>query len=442
MSVGDDVDRGRSVLRNQSRGGIVNGPLAKSRDGSLSRSQSRGILKENKETVSHAGTSSHFDPPPMGLHSGKYTNGHSPKSSSGALHPQPVNITIIGTPVSETERVHGRERESSRPRDNNNKQYHRVRDGSTDRSAYQDRPRKERERGREHPRHGYERSPSRSPQQTYHHIRKFGPTHSRSRTPSFGHYSDSSSDMENSSSVFSSVNSSVFSAPGHRRRSRASPEAGAGSLYDSQFRSKHHVQQRSPVYREDAFSREGYYPGSNQRTKRYPVDDYPRQPPNPHPLLHKPTTLYSSEDAYDDEGGPGSMSYSLVRRNSAPIPNPFDPVRYPAQRSHSYADYPSTYINPIYSGTKSFQEPYEDSLDVQDILQAGVEALREKHATPYKQILQPQPRPPLMRSNTLSAEAPPGAPDFWANAQYPLINKGYRATKQKIRLRDGLYVDL
>jgi len=430
---GDVLNLVNSRSRSVSRGS------KKSRDQSRHRSQSRGgrVTKGYKEKGPRGNARVLFNPPPIGVHSGRSIKGHSPTSSNSHLPPpQQIHIQVNTAPPNtmDNDREHERERTGSHSQPHAGDRHQHQRGRSADRHGQ-----RSMDHGRPHSRLGYEsnsprQSPAHSPRQSYSHLDKFPTTHPLSRTSSGDRYSDTASYVDDSSSVRSFGGDSVFSEQLPRSSNRrhtdldmSKPYNTSGTEYSAPF----------PGYRSshDRITSEGRVRPTLGRRATHSVSDYPtshHQPVRHHrgrAAVHNYDAGRSSDD--DNSTATWPPRTRSIRHHPRPQdPNPFDALRYPAQRSLPY--YPTPKALPE---APSRQDPFDMHEIVEATVEATVEALREKNMNAYEHIHRSRQRQPLVRSNTV---------DAWANPTYQPGADSHRSGLQKAVLADGrsVYVDV
>lgn len=417
-SAEDDIfnvikSRSHSRSRNKSRG----------QESSRPRSQSRHrISKTHKDKISHTRARSNLDPPPFGKHHEKSRQIHSPKSSTGNIPPQQIHIEVnTGAPdAREQDRGRNRDRDHSVLRYHNIDRHHKH-DRSLSRSRQPD------VHAKDYRRSTIDRSLSRSPKSprsprlSYDRIEKdpYAPQMYRTYSSESSNGTDFS---DNTSSIVSDAGESVFTAPYHLKKSR-----------HNSIRHVDHTIFPPP----GSLQREKIYPASDRHSRsHHAVDDYPSDTARHHrspPVIYHGKAL--TDDRWSDENDSSIASWPQTnnhRRKAAG--NPFDSTRYPPQRSLSYAEHNPAPAYPYYPAPKALPErAAHDPYDMHDIVEAGVEALREKKMNAYDHIHQGRDRHSLKRSNTLKHY------DAWAN-HTPAYNTA--PTLQKARLPNGRYVDV
>lgn len=379
ISFSADSSDGYNVVRGRSR--------------SQRRSQSRGRAPQiHQETNPRGRGRSGHDRPPMG----KYTNS-SPKSKASQPNVQPQQIHIeVNTAAGPTKDHASKKNRSDRYRD----------EGS-------DRERRQQERSTIY--HGerrgsmHDRSISRSPRQTYARHDKIQRGISPiSMTSSVDRGSDSFI-IDEASSVYSDEGS-VFSQ---------SPRESLAYM----SRDRHRT------------SNEHIHPAMDPRKHRHhslnEVPELQRRHSRPY---HHARRSGGREDWFDDRNTdiswPPAVApvHDVHRRNSTrppSVPNPFDTVRYPPQRTQSgnyFAPRPQLqhqldhayppFATPSPPKTLQDAPSRHDSLDMNEVIRAGLESMQEKNRNAFEHIYTTHQRRPLERRNTYDPY------DSWSNPQY------------------------
>lgn len=317
----------------------------------------------------------------------------------------------------------------------------RERRSETDQGRDSDRDRQN--RGRRSSMHSsFETSPS--------NLRKLVTTHLGSPSSSSGDGSDTASFRDGASSIYSlDGNDSVFSEPDQRTRR---PRANNFRYSDMGAQLPHKPKTH---HRRGSLFQRTYDPAPLDRASgiadSHEVDDYPHPRSLPHHVrLHHGTPDHGDDSHYDDHTAVSYVQRPQLmppRRNSVqvpfshhdPTPQRFQPHRtlsYPVAEPLPSPTYTHTYPQPRYI-TEITQDP-TDSLQVQEVVAATLEALQQKGADAVEHMQRAQAqsqaqaqRRPFLRRNTVSARGPTREFDEWANAPMPVYERGsgrgYRA---------------
>jgi hypothetical protein len=397
FSAADSVDGFKVVSHSRSRS---RGKTRPAQQG-ISRDPSRGRAPQvYHEKTTRGRVHPDTDRPPLGKYSDKSPHKQSPRTSHGSLPPQQINIEVNTAPPPTKEQTLKGDRNNVRGRDQE-----RVWEQSP---RPHDRHRHDRSHNFERVRRpSYDRSMSRSPRQSYNKFEKFPRSHSP-MSLSTDRDSDTIYD-DDGSSILSSANDSVFSQSlrsGHMHRGSRHYAEAEGRMAE---KSRGH-------YRS---SNEEIYPALDPRKQRHhSLNEMPEYPRRHHRNRGRHSARHSEGGEWSDDADttatwpPTTRGYGLSRRNSTQVPNPFDTVRYPPQRSHSYVEPPLSHTYPPYAtpAPKALpQHARHDSLVVDDLVQATIERLNGQQRSAADHIHSTQQRRPLGRSTTF---------DPWSNGQY------------------------
>ncbi|KAF2705887.1 hypothetical protein K504DRAFT_505612 [Pleomassaria siparia CBS 279.74] len=403
---------------------------------SHSRSQSRSQMKARSssrgrdEKFHPHGKNSHqsknkLDPPPIGKYSGGSTSpkSNSPRSSAGALPPQPqqIHIHMSPAPTIATGRDSDHRIDAGR---------HGDRRMGSDRDRDRDRDRKS-DKDQFHRRKNLMHSTFEpcSPSFT-----KMVYGHQTSPNSSTGHNIDTTSYADGMSSVYSfdDDNHNVFSKPAYRpHQSRTNSHIHSEvEAHPSRQSRLHHRKRDGPFQKKpEPFQRDL---AIRSRSRHPKADDYPHQIRLPHHnhaiVSHGDGVHQIGESHYKDHDTSASWPPQphpqalMVRRNSVQVP--FSHAheqqvlpRYQPQQTQSYSVVDPIVKPPYYSQQQqphyAIAEVAQESPDflVHDVVEATLEALQQKginvveHMQPtqsqaqYAQV-QSQVRRPLLRRNT------------------------------------------